>query len=86
MANIVYRQMLAPQELSQQIPAPKPGSKSPRVGETFWCKSPEVHEGMVMDGIDTCIIWEGFFGGGERGTTSYFYICKGIFDAFVHAY
>ena len=56
-ANIVYRQMPAPQELSQQIPAPrqKLGCKSPRVGANFWCKSPGVRGGMVMDEIDTCI-------------------------------
>ena len=41
MAKIVYRQMPAPRELSQQIPAPgqKLVCKSPRVGANFWCKS-----------------------------------------------
>ena len=57
MANIVYRQMPAPRELPQQISAPeqKLGCKSPRVGANFWCKSPGVHGGMIMDEIDTCI-------------------------------
>ena len=52
------RQMPAPQELSQQIPAPwqKLGCKNPRVGANFWCKSPGLHGGgVVMDEIDTCI-------------------------------
>ena len=55
MAKIVYRQMPAPRELSQQIPPrEKLGCKSPRVGANFWCKSPGVHGGMVMDEINTC--------------------------------
>ena len=57
MAKIVYRQMPAPQELSQQIPAPgqKLGCKSPRVGGKFFMQIPGVRGGMVMDEIDTCI-------------------------------
>ena len=40
MAKIVYRQMPTPRELPQQIhPGQKPGYKSPRMGENFWCKS-----------------------------------------------
>ena len=45
MAKITYRQMLAPRELSQQIPALR--GKSPRVGANFWCKSPEVRGGWL---------------------------------------
>ena len=47
MAKIVYRQMPAPRELPQQIPAPgqKLGCKSPRVGANFWCKSSGVSGG-----------------------------------------
>ena len=58
MSKIVYRQMPAPRELSQQIPAPpeqKLGCKSPRVGANVWCKSPGVRGEMVMDEIDTII-------------------------------
>ena len=57
MAKIVYRQMPASWELSQQIPAPgqKLGCKSPGVGANVWCKSPGVRGGMVMDEIDTRI-------------------------------
>ena len=54
MAKIVYRQMPAPWELSQQI------SKSPRVGANFWCKSPGV-QGMVIDEIDNWIMLKSFF-------------------------
>ena len=41
MTKIVYRQMPAPREVPQQIPAPgqKLGCKSPRGGGRFWCKS-----------------------------------------------
>ena len=54
------RQMPAPQELSQQIPAPgqKLGCKSPRAGANVWCKSPGLRAGgggVVMDETDTCI-------------------------------
>ena len=47
MGKIVCKQMPAPRELPQQIPAPgqKLGCKSPRVGENFWCKSPGVRGG-----------------------------------------
>ena len=56
MAKIVYRQMPAPRELSQQIPpGQKVGCKSPWMGANFWSKSPAVRGGMVMDEIDTCI-------------------------------
>ena len=57
MAKIVYRQMPAHREPSQQIPAPrqKLGCKSPWVGANFWCRSLGVHGGMVMDELDTCI-------------------------------
>ena len=71
MAKIIYRQMLAPRDVFQQILAPgqKLGCKSPRVGANFWCKSPGVHAGgMVMDEIDTCIMtmctFQIFFCGG----------------------
>ena len=59
MANIIYRQMPAPREMPQQIPAhgQKLGSKSPKVGQKFWYKSEGVSGGgIVMDEIDTCII------------------------------
>ena len=48
MAKIVYRQMPAPRELPQQIPAPgqKLGCKSPR-GANVWCKSPGVRGGQI---------------------------------------
>ena len=57
MAKIVYGQMPAPRELSQQIPArgQNLGCKSPKVGANFWYKSPGVRGGMVMDETDTCI-------------------------------
>ena len=57
MTNIVYRQMPAPRELPQQIPAhrAKAWMQKPRVGANFWCKSPGMRGGMVMDEIDTCI-------------------------------
>ena len=47
MAEIVYRQMPAPRDIPQKIPAPgqKLGCKSPRVGESFQCKSPGVRGG-----------------------------------------
>ena len=58
MAKIVYRQMPAPRELPQQIPAPRPklGCKSPRVGQIFGANSGRCAGRMVMDEIDTCII------------------------------
>ena len=60
MAKINYRQMPAPRELSQQIPAlrAKARMQKPQGGGNFWCKSLGVvgGGGEVMDGIDTCII------------------------------
>ena len=56
MAKIVYRQMPATRELFLQIPPrAKLGCKSPRMGANFWCKSPGMRGGMVVDEIDTCI-------------------------------
>ena len=58
MANIVYRQMPAPQELLQQIPAPraKAWMQKPQGGGKFLVQVPGVRgRGMVMDEIDTCI-------------------------------
>ena len=58
MVKIVYRQMPAPRELSQHIPAPgqKLGCKSPRVGANFGANPREcAGGGVVMDEIDTCI-------------------------------
>ena len=42
MADIVYRQMPAPRELPNKSPphGQQFGYKSPRVGTSFWCKSP----------------------------------------------
>ena len=66
MAKIVYRQMPATRELSQEIPAPwaKARMQKPQGGTNFWCKSPGVRGGMVMDETDTCIrsssIWKKF--------------------------
>ena len=59
-AKIVYRQMPAPRELSQQIPAPRAKArmqKSQSVGK-FLVQIPGDARGggMVMDEIDTCII------------------------------
>ena len=57
MAKIVYRQMPAPQELLQQMPSPraKARTQKPQGGDNFWCKSPGVRGGMVMDEIDTYV-------------------------------
>ena len=57
MAKIVYRQMPAPRELSQQIPAPRAKARmqKPQGGGKFLVKSSGVSGGMVMDEIDTCI-------------------------------
>ena len=59
MAKIDYRQMPAPRELSQQIPAPWTNARiqKPQGGGNFLCKSLGVHGGMVMDEIDTCITY-----------------------------
>ena len=58
MANIVYRQMPAPRELSQQIPATqaKAWMQKPQGGGKFLVQIPGGARGMVMDEIDTCII------------------------------
>ena len=58
MAKIVYRQIPTLRELPQQISAPgqKLGCKRPRMGSNFWCKSPGLRGGMVVDEIDTCIM------------------------------
>ena len=57
-ANIVYRQMPAPRELPQQIPAPgqKARMQKPQGGGKFLVQIPGGARGMVMDEIDTCII------------------------------
>ena len=60
MANIVYRQMPAPRELPQQIPAPQAikaiaWMQKPQGGSKRLVKSQGVRGGMVMDEIDTCI-------------------------------
>ena len=58
MAKIVYRQMPAPQKLSQQIPAPRPKARmqNPQGGGKFLVQIPRgARGGMVMDEIDTCI-------------------------------
>ena len=60
MANIIYRQMPASRELPQQIATPraKAWMQKPQGGAHFSYKSPGVHEGMVIDEIDTCISGE----------------------------
>ena len=57
MAEIVYRQMSAPRELSQQIPSPraKARMKKPRGGGKFLVEISGGARGMVMDEIGTCI-------------------------------
>ena len=60
MANIDYRQMPAPRELPQQIPAPraKAWMQKPQGGGKFLVQIPRGARGggrMVMDEIDTCI-------------------------------
>ena len=57
MAKIVYRQMPAPRELSQQIPAPrvKARMQEPQGGGKFFVQIPGGARVMVMDEIDTCI-------------------------------
>ena len=62
MAKIVCRQMPAPRELSQQIPAPPPPAKGrmqkPQGGDKYLVQIPGgARGGMVMDEIDTCIKW-----------------------------
>ena len=60
MAKIVYKQMPAPRELSQQIPAPGQmlGCKTPGWGQIFGANPRRCARGggVVMDEIDTCII------------------------------
>ena len=59
MANIVYRQVPAPRELPQQIPAPRAKvlMQKPQGGGKFLVQIPEgARGGMVMDETDTCII------------------------------
>ena len=53
----LLRQMPRPSGVIATNPRPwqKLGFKSPRVGANFWCKSPGVREGIVMDEIDTCV-------------------------------
>ena len=51
MAKIVYKQMPAPRELSQQIPAPqaKARMQKPQGGGKFLVQIPGVRGGIVMD-------------------------------------
>ena len=57
MAKIVYRQMPAPRELSQQIPPPRAKARmqKPQGGGKFLVQIPGGARGMVMDETDTCI-------------------------------
>ena len=59
MAKIVYRQMPAPRELPQQIPAPRAKARmqKPQGGSKCLVQIPGGARkgGMVMDEIDTCI-------------------------------
>ena len=58
MAKIVYRQMPAPRELPQQMPAPwaKARMQKPQGGGKFLVQIPGSARGrVVMDEIDTCI-------------------------------
>ena len=55
MGKIVYREMPAPQELSQQIPRAKARMQKPQGGGKFLVQIPGVRGGMVMDETDTCI-------------------------------
>ena len=66
MAKFVYRQMPAPRELSQQIPAPPPPAKArmqkPQGGGKFLVQIPGGVRRVVMDEIDICITrWRGGF-------------------------
>ena len=58
MAKIVYRQMPAPGEQSQQISAPraKVRMQKPQGGGKYLVQIPGGARGMVMDEIDTCIM------------------------------
>ena len=57
MAKIVHRQMPAPRELYQQIPAPqvKVSMQNPQGGGRFLVQIPGGARGMVIDETDTCI-------------------------------
>ena len=55
MAKIVYRQMPAPWELSQQIPRANARMQKPQGGGKFLVQISGGAQGMVMDEIDTCI-------------------------------
>ena len=60
MAKIVYRQMPAPRELSQQMPASRAKARmqKPQGGANVCCQSQGCvggGGGMIMDEIDTCI-------------------------------
>ena len=57
MAKIVYRQMPAPREVSQQIHASRTKARmqKPQGGGKFLVKIPGGARGMVIDEIDTCI-------------------------------
>ena len=58
MAKIVYRQMRASRELSQQIPTPRAKARmhKPHGGGKFLVQIPGgARGGVVMDEIDTCI-------------------------------
>ena len=64
MAKIVYGQMPAPQELPQQMPAPRAKSRmqKPQGGSKFLVQILGGERGgMVMDEIDTCIISESLY-------------------------
>ena len=56
MAKIVYSQMPAPRQLSQQIPAPQAKARMQK-------PQGECAGGMVMDEIDTCIkgVFRGYY-------------------------
>ena len=58
MAKMVYTQMLAPWELSQQISTPraKAGTQKPQGGGKLLVQIPRGVWGMVTDEIDTCIM------------------------------
>ena len=73
MANIVYRDMPAPRELSQQIPAPprvKAMTQKSQGGDKFLVQiSGDARGGMVMDEIDTCVIHILLIVSQKRGTS-----------------
>ena len=57
MAKIVYRQMPAPQQLRQQMPAARAKARmqKPQGWGKFLVQIPEGARGVVMDETDTCI-------------------------------